>query len=85
MLGVAIPVNCIESKWIPTRDSGLINNRIHLLEKDDYPGYDRFREALAGLEIEKHLDHRTWVSGIFDPAGLDVNAVNSRLWPSGNG
>lgn len=43
-------------------------------------GYAEFVEALADPEHEQHNDYRTWIGGIFDPAGFDVNAVNARLW-----
>lgn len=42
-------------------------------------GYEEFREALADPKHEQHSDYRTWIGGIFDPAGFDVNAVNARL------
>lgn len=43
-------------------------------------GYADFVEALANPKHEQHNDYRTWVGGIFDPTGFDVNAVNARLW-----
>ncbi|AJW46335.1 hypothetical protein TK49_12995 [Ralstonia mannitolilytica] len=42
-------------------------------------GYDEFLEALANPKHDQHKDYRTWIGGIFDPAGFDVNAVNARL------
>jgi len=42
-------------------------------------GYAEFREVLANPKHDQHSDYRTWVGGIFDPVGFDVNAVNARL------
>ncbi|WP_316157792.1 plasmid pRiA4b ORF-3 family protein [Cupriavidus sp. BIC8F] len=42
-------------------------------------GYAEFLQALADPEHRQHSDYRTWVGGIFDPAGFDVNAVNASL------
>lgn len=43
------------------------------------PGYTEFLEALADPRHAQHKDYRTWIGGIFDPAGFDVNAVNTKL------
>ncbi|KWR84236.1 plasmid pRiA4b ORF-3 family protein [Cupriavidus sp. IDO] len=66
-LTLTIPVCLAGENACPPEDVGGVS------------GYDRFREALADPENEEHLDYRTWVGGIFDPAGFDVNAVNARL------
>ncbi|WER50547.1 plasmid pRiA4b ORF-3 family protein [Cupriavidus sp. WKF15] len=66
-LALTLPVCLAGENACPPEDVGGVS------------GYDRFREALADPENEEHLDYRTWVGGIFDPAGFDVNAVNSRL------
>ncbi|MHA6846802.1 plasmid pRiA4b ORF-3 family protein [Ralstonia syzygii] len=42
-------------------------------------GYAEFLDALADPEHDRHKDYRTWIGGIFAPAGFDVNAVNARL------
>jgi len=42
-------------------------------------GYAEFLSALGDKTHEQHNDFRSWVGGVFDPVGFDVNAVNARL------
>ena len=42
-------------------------------------GYADFLAALGDKTHEQHNDFRSWVGGVFDPVGFDVNAVNARL------
>jgi hypothetical protein len=42
-------------------------------------GYARFLAALADPEDEKHSSMATWIGGVFDPRGFDLNRVN-REW-----
>ncbi|MGT2455470.1 IS1096 element passenger TnpR family protein [Cupriavidus basilensis] len=41
--------------------------------------YAEFLAALRDNTHEQHNDFRSWVGGVFDPVGFDVNAVNARL------
>jgi hypothetical protein len=42
-------------------------------------GYARFLAALADPEDEEHSSMETWIGGVFDPRGFDLNHVN-RDW-----
>jgi Plasmid pRiA4b ORF-3-like protein len=42
-------------------------------------GYARFLAALTDPEDEDHADMRSWIGGVFDPRGFDLNHVN-REW-----
>ena len=42
-------------------------------------GYENFLEALRDPEHEEHDQIVTWVGGVFDPEGFDVNSVNRSL------
>src|SRR6266849_2543272 len=42
-------------------------------------GYENFLEAMRDPEHEEHDQIVTWVGGVFDPEGFDVNAVNRNL------
>lgn len=42
-------------------------------------GYARFLAALADPEDEEHSSMRSWVGGVFDPRGFDLNHLN-RDW-----
>jgi hypothetical protein len=42
-------------------------------------GYARFLAALADPEDEDHSSMETWIGGVFDPRGFDLNHVN-RDW-----
>ena len=43
------------------------------------PGYADFLAALANPRHAQHRDYRTWIGGVFDPAGFDLNAINRDL------
>ena len=42
-------------------------------------GYANFLEAINDPEHEEHDALLTWVGGVFDPEGCDVNMINRRL------
>lgn len=42
-------------------------------------GYAEFLEAISDPDHEEHIDMLTWVGGIFDPAGFDINSANERI------
>jgi hypothetical protein len=42
-------------------------------------GFARFLEAIADPDHDEHLDYLNWVGGSFDPATLDLAAVNAAL------
>jgi hypothetical protein len=42
-------------------------------------GYARFLAAMADPEDEEHSSMETWIGGVFDPRGFDLNRVN-RDW-----
>jgi hypothetical protein len=42
-------------------------------------GYENFLEALREHEHEQHDQVLTWVGGVFDPEGFDLNTVNRNL------
>jgi len=46
-------------------------------------GYARFLTALADPDDEEHTDFATWIGGVFDPHGFDLNHIN-RDWHSGH-
>jgi hypothetical protein len=45
-------------------------------------GYARFLAALADPEDEDHATMVSWIGGVFDPRGFDLNYIN-REWHSG--
>ncbi|WP_265113012.1 plasmid pRiA4b ORF-3 family protein [Herbaspirillum sp. alder98] len=42
-------------------------------------GYVEFLSAMADPAHEGHLDVLTWIGGVFDPEGFDINAANDRI------
>ena len=42
-------------------------------------GYQEFLEAIADPEHDEHVHLLTWVGGIFDPNGFDINSANERI------
>lgn len=42
-------------------------------------GYEEFIGAIATAEHEEHVRMLTWVGGIFDPEGFDINSANERI------
>jgi hypothetical protein len=42
-------------------------------------GYQEFLEAIADPEHDEHVHLLTWVGGIFDPDGFDINSANDRI------
>ena len=42
-------------------------------------GYQEFLEAIADPEHDEHVQMLTWVGGIFDPEGFDINSANQRI------
>ena len=47
-------------------------------------GYARFLAALTDPEDEDHASMLSWIGGVFDPRGFDLNHVN-REWPGAAG
>ena len=43
------------------------------------PGYQEFLAAIADPHHEEHESMLTWVGGVFDPEGFDVNTINRTL------
>lgn len=43
------------------------------------PGYDRLLESLADPEDSERHEFLTWLGGVFDPEGFDVNLTNRAL------
>ncbi len=43
------------------------------------PGYAEFVAALADPEDERHEEFLTWLGGVFDAEGFDLNHVNREL------
>jgi hypothetical protein len=43
-------------------------------------GYEHFLEVIANKKHENHDELLSWVGGIFDPEGFDVNWTNRELW-----
>ncbi|MHA7685928.1 IS1096 element passenger TnpR family protein [Cupriavidus sp. PET2-C1] len=52
---------------------------LHFARFERLPRYAEFLAALQDQTHAQHDDFRSWVGGVFDPAGFDVNAVNARL------
>jgi hypothetical protein len=44
-----------------------------------YPGYAEFRAALADASHPQHDTYVSWVGGVWDPKGFDLNRVNREL------
>jgi hypothetical protein len=44
------------------------------------PGYEGMLESLADAESEEHHEILTWVGGLFDPEGFDLNRTNHAPW-----
>ena len=42
-------------------------------------GYQAFLEAIADPNHDEHVHLLSWVGGIFDPEGFDINAANDRI------
>lgn len=42
-------------------------------------GYQSFLEVIADSEHEENVHMLTWVGGIFDPEGFDINSANDRI------
>lgn len=42
-------------------------------------GYEEFLRVIADAKHEQHIDMLSWVGGIFDPEGFDVNSANVRI------
>lgn len=43
------------------------------------PGYEEFLAAINDPAHEEHDSMLTWVGGVFDPEGFDLNAINRTL------
>ena len=42
-------------------------------------GYREFLAAIVDPEHDEHVHSLTWVGGVFDPAGFDINSANERI------
>jgi len=42
-------------------------------------GYAEFLEAMADLDHPEHDEYQEWFDGDFDPAWVDIEAINVRL------
>lgn len=56
-----------------------------LEDSGGFPGYEAMMDALADASHPDHAEHAAWVAGMtgsdapFDPAALDIPAVNRAL------
>lgn len=64
---IAYPICIAGARACPPEDAGGVG------------GYEHLLEVLADPKHEEHDDVLTWVGGLYDPEGFDVNRVNAAL------